>query len=168
MHRHSYQGRKFSRERDQRRALIKSLANSLVLYESMTTTVAKAKEVAPYFEKLVSFAKGGSVADRRILRSRLTTDIAVKKLVEELAPAWKERQGGYTRIVKAGSRGGDNAPVAILSLVLPEGLKAAPAAAKEAVEAEVPKQAPAKKPSAKKASAKPKAKPKAKAKVGAK
>lgn len=165
MHRHSYQGRKFSRERDQRRALVKSLANSLVLYESMTTTVAKAKEVAPYFEKLVAFAKGGTVADRRILRSRLTTDIAVKKLVEELAPAWKERQGGYTRIVKSGSRGGDNAPVAILSLVLPEGIKAAPEAAQEAKSEEAPKQTPAKKPAAKKPSTKVKTKPKAKAGV---
>jgi large subunit ribosomal protein L17 len=158
MHRHSYQGRKFSRERDQRRALLKSLANSLVLFETMTTTVAKAKEVAPYVEKLVSFAKTGTLADRRVLRSRLTTDQAVKKLVEELAPAWKERQGGYTRVIKAGNRGGDNAPVAVVSLVLPEGLKPAPEAAKAEAKAAAPKKATTAKPKAKKAAAKPKAK----------
>ncbi len=148
---------KFSRETDQRRALVKSLANSLLLHETMTTTVSKAKASAMYVEKLVKFAKRGSVADRRVLRSRLTTDAAVKKLVEELAPAWKDRSGGYTRVVKAGNRVGDNAPVAVVSLVLPEAVKAAPV--EEKVEDKVEKaKAPAKKPVAKKAAAKPKAK----------
>lgn len=116
---------KFSRERDQRRALIKGLANSLVLYEKLETTAAKAKTVAPYVERLVKLAKRGTVADRRLLRSRLTSDNAVKKLVEELALAWRERQGGYTRVIKSGNRGGDNAPLAVVSLILPAEIKPA-------------------------------------------
>lgn len=149
---------KFSRERDQRRALIKSLANSLLLYETMTTTHAKAKAVAQYVERLVRFAKSGTVADRRLVRSRLTTDVAVKKLFEELAPAWMDRNGGYTRVIKAGNRGGDNAPVSVVSLVLPEGLKPAPEAPKKAEKEAAPKKTAAKKPSVKKAAVKPKAK----------
>ncbi len=153
------QSPKFSRERDQRRALLKSLANSLVLHETMTTTVSKAKVAGRYVEKLVSFAKSGTVADRRLLRSRLTTDSAVQKLVEELAPAWKDRQGGYTRVVKAGNRGGDNAPVAIVSLVLPAGLKPAPVAKEASEKVETSEKKPAaKKSAAKQTVAKPKTK----------
>lgn len=122
MHRHGFQGRKLSRETDQRKALIRSQATSLVLHEQITTTVAKAKEVAPYFERLVTKAKNGDLANQRALRANLLTEVAVQKLLQELTPAFKERSGGYTRIVKAGNRRGDNAPMAILALVLPEHL----------------------------------------------
>lgn len=152
---------KFSRERDQRRALLKALAGSLILHETMTTTHAKAKAVAQYVERLVRFAKQDTLANRRLVRSRLSTDIAVKKLFEELAPAWKDRQGGYTRVIHAGNRGGDNAPVSVVSLVLPEGLQVAPEAPKAAAKSDAPKNTTAPKKTVKKAAAKPKAKAKA-------
>ncbi len=156
MHRHSYRGRKLSRQTDQRQALIKGLATSLVLHEQIKTTLAKAKEVAPYFEKLVVAAKQADLAGRRHLGARLSGDNAVQKLIQELAPGWKTRQGGYTRVVKAGLRRGDAAPMAIVSLVMPEKPSAAPVEAK--AEAKVPK--PVTKPTAK-----PKTKPKAKVKA---
>jgi large subunit ribosomal protein L17 len=91
-----------------------------VLHESITTTEAKAKEVAPHFERLVTKAKKGDLANSRALRAFLLTENAVQKMLQELAPAFGERNGGYTRIIKAGNRRGDNAPMAVLSLVLPE------------------------------------------------
>lgn len=120
MHRHAYQGRKLQRDRDQRRALLRSLVTSLVMHESITTTEAKAKEAAPFFEKLVTKAKKGDLHNQRQLYAVLLTEVAVKKLVTELAPLYKSRQGGYTRVTKLNNRRGDNAPMAELSLVLPE------------------------------------------------
>jgi large subunit ribosomal protein L17 len=122
MHRHGYQGRKLSRERDQRIALLRAQATSLVLHEQITTTEAKAKEVAPFFERLVTKAKKGDLPNQRALRAELSSKNAVQKLIHELTPAFADRLGGYTRIVKAGNRRGDNAPMAILALVLPERL----------------------------------------------
>lgn len=119
MHRHAYQGRKLQRDRDQRRALLRGLVTSVVMHESITTTEAKAKEAAPFFERLVTKAKKGDLHSLRQLRAVLLTDVAVRKLVSELAPAFKERTGGYTRVTKLGNRRGDNAPMAELSLVLP-------------------------------------------------
>jgi large subunit ribosomal protein L17 len=124
MHRHSYQGRKLSRARDQREALLRSLATSLVLHEQIQTTLAKAKEVAPYVERVVTYAKQNTLANQRQLRIMLLTENAVQKMIQELAPAFKERQGGYTRVIKAGHRRGDNAPMAVVSLVLPARLVA--------------------------------------------
>lgn len=122
MHRHGYQGRKLSRDRGPRRALLRAQATSLVLQEQILTTEAKAKEVAPFFERLVTKAKKGDLASQRALRTNLLVENAVVKLITELTPAFADRQGGYTRIVKAGNRRGDNAPMAILALVLPERL----------------------------------------------
>ena len=141
MHRHSYQGRKLQRDRDTRRALLRGLVTSLVMHESITTTVAKAKEAAPLFERLVSKAKQGSLHDQRQLRSILLTEVAAQKLIQELAPAFKDRTGGYTRIIKAGNRRGDNAPMAQLSLVLPAKLAAEPDKATEAAETKPAKSA---------------------------
>jgi large subunit ribosomal protein L17 len=120
MHRHSYQGKKLSRETGQRRALLRSAVTSLVLHETINTTEAKAKEIAPQFERLVTKAKKGDLASQRSLQAFLLTDAAVRKMMVELAPAFKDRNGGYTRVVKTGSRRGDNAPLAAVSLVLPE------------------------------------------------
>jgi large subunit ribosomal protein L17 len=134
MHRHGYQGRKLQREAGPRRALIRGQLTSLVLHEAITTTVAKAKEVAPKFERLVTYAKRDTLAGGRALRRELLTENATQKMVQELAPAFEGRQGGYTRIIKVGNRRGDNAPMARLSLVLddvkPEkpAIKANPAA----------------------------------------
>lgn len=138
MHRHGYMGRKLSLTTGPRRALIRGQITSLVLHEAITTTEAKAKEVAPRFERLVTYAKKGTLAAGRQLRGELLTENAVQKLLQELTPAFAGRQGGYTRIIKLGNRRGDNAPMAQLSLVLDE-VKApakTPATAKAASTAE--------------------------------
>src|SRR6266700_17532 len=120
MHRHGYQGRKLQLAAGPRRALIRGQVTSLVLHEAITTTEAKAKEVAPNFERLVTHAKKGTLAAGRALRAEILTENAVQKLLQELVPAFEGRQGGYTRIVKLENRRGDNAPMAHLSLVLNE------------------------------------------------
>lgn len=116
MHRHGYKGRKLQLAAGPRKALIRGQVTSLVLHEQITTTVAKAKEIAPRFEKLVTKAKKGDLHNRRQIRSVLLTDKATQKLIEEIAPAFEGRDGGYTRIVKVGNRLGDNAPMATVML----------------------------------------------------
>ncbi len=118
MHRPGYKGRKLSREAGPRKALLRGQITSLVLYESITTTEAKAKEVAPLFERLVTKAKQNSLAGARGVRQVVLTEPAAQKLLTELASAFAERNGGYTRIIKLENRRGDNAPMAQLSLVL--------------------------------------------------
>lgn len=144
MHRHGYQGRKLHRERDQREALVKGLADSLVKYEAIETTLPKAKEVVPYVEKLITKAKKGDLHNRRQVISGLQTIASAHKLVDEIAPKLKGRDSGHLRITKTASRRGDNAQMAKVSFVddLKEAPVAKPAAAK----------APAKKPAADKES----------------
>lgn len=153
MHRHGYQGRKFGRERDQRRALIKGLADSLVKYESIETTLPKAKEVVPYVEKLITKAKKGDLHNRRQVISGLHTVESAHKLVDEIAPKLKNRTSGHLRIEKTDLRRGDLAQMAKVSFVddLKEAPVAKPAAQKVATPAAKP--APAKKPATKKAPA---------------
>ena len=159
MHRHGYQGRKFHRERDQRNALIKGLADSLVKYESIETTLPKAKEVVPYVEKLITKAKKGDLHNRRQIISGLQTLESAHKLVDEIAPKLKGRASGHLRIEKTVLRRGDNAQLARVSFV--DDLKEAPVAKKAAVEKPTtPK--PTAKPAAKTAAPRPKAKPAAK------
>jgi large subunit ribosomal protein L17 len=117
MHRHGYQGRKLNRERDQRRALIKGLADSLVKYESIETTLPKAKEVVPYLEKLITKAKKGDLHNRRQVLSGLQTIASAHKLVDEIAPKLKGRVSGHLRIEKTSLRRGDNAQLARVSFV---------------------------------------------------
>lgn len=117
MHRHGYKGTKFGRERDQRRALLKSLANSLILKESIETTFPKAKEVASYTEKLITKAKQGGLHNRRQVISGLMTLEAAHKLVDELSPKLSGRNSGYFRVVRTISRRGDNAQLANVSFV---------------------------------------------------
>lgn len=126
MHRHGYQGRKLHRPRDQRRALIKGLADSLVKYESIETTLPKAKEVVPYLEKLITKAKQGDLHNRRQVLSGLQTVASAHKLVDEIAPKLKGRASGHLRITKTGPRRGDNTQLARVSFV--DNLKAAPVA----------------------------------------
>lgn len=138
MHRHGYKGRKFHRERDQRNALIKSLADSLVKYESIETTLPKAKEVVPYVEKLITKAKKGDLHNRRQILSGLQTVASAHKLVDEIAPKLKGRNSGHLRIEKTAARRGDNAQLARVTFV--DDLKAAPVAkAAEVKEAPKPK-----------------------------
>jgi large subunit ribosomal protein L17 len=118
MHRHSYTGRKLQRAAGPRKALIRGQITSLILHEAITTTEAKAKEVAPYFERLVTKAKQTDLAGERAVRRIVLTEPAAQKIIHELAPQWNERHGGYTRVIKLGNRRGDNAPMARLALVL--------------------------------------------------
>lgn len=117
MHRHGYKGRKFHRERDQRRALIKGLAESLVRDESIETTLPKAKELVPYTEKLVTKAKKGDLANRRRVVAGLQTVSSAHKLVDEIAPKLSGRTSGHLRITKTSLRRGDNAQMAKVSFV---------------------------------------------------
>jgi large subunit ribosomal protein L17 len=117
--RHANTNRKFGREKNQRHALLRSLARALILHERMETTEAKAKEIRPFVEKLVTKARGNSVATHRLLMSTLGggQDVAVKKLLNTLAPRFKERPGGYTRIVKLPQRMSDGARMAVIEFV---------------------------------------------------
>lgn len=128
MHRHGYKGRKLHRERDQRRALVKGLADSLVKYESIETTLPKAKELVPYVEKLITKAKKADLHNRRQVISGLQTLESAHKLVDEIAPKLKGRDSGHLRIEKTRTRRGDNALLARVSFV--DDLKSAPVAKK--------------------------------------
>jgi large subunit ribosomal protein L17 len=148
MHRHGYQGRKFRRDRDQRRALIKGLASSLVQYGKIETTLPKAKEVVPYVEVLITKAKKGDLHNRRQVIAGLSTVAVAYKLVDEIAPQLKGRTSGHLRITRTRARVGDNAQLATVSFV--DELKTTPVA--EAAPVEKPAAKPAtKKPAAKEA-----------------
>lgn len=148
MHRHQYKGRKLHRERDQREALLKGLADSLIKYESIETTLPKAKEVVPYVEKLITKAKKGDLHARRQIISDLQTLESAHKLVDELAPKMTGRTSGHLRIEKTRLRRGDNSQMARISFV--DDLKEAPVAKAAAKAAPAPKKAvAAKKPAAK-------------------
>ncbi len=142
MHRHGYQGRKFGRERDQRNALIKGLAESLIRDESIKTTIQKAKEVVPYVEKLITKAKKGDLHNRRQIIASLSTIESAHKLVDEIAPKLSGRASGHLRIERLGLRRGDNAEMARVSFV--DNLTEAPVA-KAATPVEKKTVAPAKK-----------------------
>lgn len=115
--RHRQQGRILDRTASSRRALFKNLAASLIIYEKVKTTEAKAKELRSYVEPLVTKGKKNTLAARRLLLSRLPTANAVKKVLEVLAPRYPERAGGYTRIIKLGRRQGDGAPQVLIEFV---------------------------------------------------
>jgi len=109
-------GRKLSRKRDQRKALLKSLARSLFLNEKIKTTEAKAKEISGSAEKLITRAKKGDLSSRRYLAKFFSRDL-VKKLVDEIGPRYKSRKGGYTRIIRLGPRKSDGARMVVIELV---------------------------------------------------
>jgi len=115
--RHHNKNRKFGREKDVRKALLKSLALSLVEKEKIRTTEAKAKELRPIIEKLVTRARKEDLASRRIIASRLGSQKGTKKLFENIAPRYKDRSGGYTRIVKLPARKSDAAKMAIIEFI---------------------------------------------------
>ena len=116
MHRHGYKGRKFGRETDERRALTRGLMCSLIKYQSITTTLARAKEIRRMTEKLITIAKKGDLASRRIVIARLNDIEAGDLLVDVIAPQVK-RDSGYLRIEHAGYRRGDNAEMGTISFV---------------------------------------------------
>lgn len=117
MHRHGYKGRKFGRERDQRRALLKGLATSLVMEEKIETTLPKAKELVRYIEKLITKAKKGDLANRRAVIAGLSTQIAAFKLVDQIAPQLTGRTSGHVRVERTRLRVGDGAQMAIIEFV---------------------------------------------------
>lgn len=126
MHRHGYKGTKFHRERDQREALVKGLAESLIVHESIETTLPKAKAVVPYVEKLITKAKKGDLHNRRQVIAGLQTISTAHKLVDEIAPKLGGRNSGYFSIKRTTFRRGDNAEMARVSFV--DDLKEAPVA----------------------------------------
>ena len=115
--RHGYAHRKLGRTTSHRHALFANMAASLIKHEQITTTLPKAKELRPFVEKLVSLAKRGDLHARRIAISRVRDVDQVHKLFETIGPRYKARNGGYTRVLKAGFRFCDNAPVAVIEFV---------------------------------------------------
>lgn len=115
--RHRVGGRKLQRTASHRAALFRNQAAALVKHEQITTTLAKAKELRPYVEKLVTLAKKGGLANRRLAHSRLMDDTQLKKLFDVIGPRYADRSGGYTRVIKAGIRASDAAPMAIIEFV---------------------------------------------------
>jgi len=115
--RHGKAHRKFNRTAEHRKAMFANMSAALITHEQVTTTLPKAKDLRPVVEKLVTLAKKGGLHARRQAISQIKDLPAVKKLFEVIAPRYKARHGGYLRIVKAGFRYGDNAPVAVIEFV---------------------------------------------------
>jgi large subunit ribosomal protein L17 len=115
--RHHSNVRKFGREKNQRKALVRSLARNLIRDSRIRTTVAKAKELRPFVEKLVTKAKTATVASRRLVNSRIMGAAETKKLFDEIAPKYKDRRGGYTRIIRLPARELDGSPMALIEFV---------------------------------------------------
>src|SRR5499427_4993232 len=115
--RHGYAHRKLGRTTSHRHALFANMAASLIKHEQIVTTLPKAKELRPFVEKLVTLAKKGDLHARRIAISRVRDVDQVRKLFDTLGPRYKGRNGGYTRVLKAGYRYGDNAPLAVIEFV---------------------------------------------------
>ncbi len=115
--RHGIAHRKLNRTSEHRTAMFANMASSLIEHEQIVTTLPKAKELRPIVEKLVSLGKKGDLASRRRAISRIRNKDMAKKLFDVLAPRYEERNGGYVRIMKAGFRYGDNAPMAVIEFV---------------------------------------------------
>ena len=115
--RHKLGGRKLNRTSSHRKALLRNMSAALIKHEQITTTLPKARELRPYLEKLITLAKHGGLSNRRLAHARLLDDAQEKKLFEVLAARYADRQGGYTRVIKAGFRASDAAPLAVIELV---------------------------------------------------
>ena len=115
--RHRKSGRKLNRTASHRKAMFANMAAALINHEQITTTLSKAKELRPFVDKLVTLAKRGDLHARRIAISRLRDEAMVAKLFEAIAPRYEDRLGGYTRVLRAGFRYGDNAPVAVIEFI---------------------------------------------------
>ncbi|QJB69199.1 50S ribosomal protein L17 [Parasphingorhabdus halotolerans] len=115
--RHRMKGRRMQRTGAHRQALLKNLSAALIKHEQIQTTLPKAKELRPYIEKLITLGKRGGLSNRRLAHARLLDETQEKKIFEVLAERYADRNGGYTRIIKAGYRASDAAPMAIIELV---------------------------------------------------
>lgn len=115
--RHNKKGKVFGRQKGPREAMLRNLAQSVLLYETVNTTLAKAKAVKPLVEKLITTGRKNTLVSRRALSRVLTVELAVNKVLQELGPRYANRAGGYSRIIKLGARQGDGAEVAQLQLI---------------------------------------------------
>ncbi len=115
--RHKVGHRKLQRTSSHRAALLRNMAAALIKHEQITTTTAKAKELRPYVEKLVTLAKRGGLSNRRLAQSLLMDDSQLLNLFDVIGPRYADRNGGYTRIIKAGIRASDAAPISIIEFV---------------------------------------------------
>ena len=115
--RHKKLGRRFGRQSSHRQAMFSNMAASLILHEQIVTTLAKAKDLKRVMDKYITLAKRGDLNSRRLAAARLRDEAMVKKLFDVLAARYKDRNGGYTRVLKAGYRYGDSAPIGVIELV---------------------------------------------------
>jgi len=115
--RHRYGGRKLNRNSQHRQMLFRNMSQALIKHEQIVTTLPKAKELRPVVERLITLGKRGDLHARRLAHARLRDDAMTRKLFEVLGPRYEERAGGYCRIMKAGFRYGDSAPMAVIELV---------------------------------------------------
>ena len=138
--RHGKSGRKLNRTSSHRKAMFANMAASLIKHEQIVTTLPKAKELRPIADKLVTLAKKGDLASRRRAIAQIRDEAMVAKLFEVMPERYKERSGGYTRVLKAGYRYGDNAPVAVIEFVdrdpSAKGTDSGPTADREEIEDE--------------------------------
>ena len=115
--RHGFRGRRFNRSSEHRKAMFANMSAALIKHEQIVTTLPKAKDLRPVVEKLITLAKRGDLHARRLAISQIRDEAMVQKLFETLGPRYQDRPGGYTRVLKAGYRHGDSAPVAVIELV---------------------------------------------------
>lgn len=137
--RHGFAGRRFNRTSEHRKAMFANMAVALIKHEQIVTTLPKAKDLRPVVEKLVTLGKRGDLHARRQAIAQIKDAVIVKKLFDVIGPRYKERNGGYTRVLKAGFRFGDNAPMAVIEFVDRDvdakGLDSGPTQKAEVVEA---------------------------------
>ena len=114
--RHRRKGRELSRTRSHRKAMLRNMATSLIIHERIRTTEAKAKELRPFAERLISLAKRGDLHSRRLAGRQIADGEALQKLFDQLGPRFEQRPGGYTRVLKLGARKGDGAELALIEL----------------------------------------------------
>ena len=115
--RHGFRGRRFNRTTEHRKAMFANMAAALIKHEQIVTTLPKAKDLRPVVEKLITMGKRGDMHARRLAMSKLRDEAMVKKLFDVLGKRYQDRNGGYTRVLKAGFRYGDNAPMAVIEFV---------------------------------------------------
>ncbi|WP_262273011.1 50S ribosomal protein L17 [Microvirga yunnanensis] len=115
--RHGFRGRRFNRTTEHRKAMFANMAAALIKHEQIVTTLPKAKDLRPVVEKLITLGKRGDLHARRLAQSKLRDEAMVKKLFDVLGKRYQDRNGGYTRVLKAGFRYGDNAPLAVIEFV---------------------------------------------------
>ena len=115
--RHGFKGRRVNRSVEHRKAMLANMSAALIKHEQVVTTLSKAKDLRPVVEKLITLGKRGDLHARRLAMSQIRDDGMVKKLFEVLGPRYRDRQGGYCRVLKAGFRYGDNAPMAVIEFV---------------------------------------------------